>query len=250
MPQAQKKDVASIDGPFHAEFRELAKELDSYNEKRERLIRASRDVTMASKKIIFQLHRADAEDNEAVLERASVAIRRVLSDIAAKIAVEINEGSETCFRKFYSPGMQEFVEARELLEYMTNGNLAGITRVQEEVMEACKRCEHGRNVRLEVGDYVLGVADLTGECMRLAVQKGGKGEVGDLGNIRKFVNEIWACLSEMEGLMGSLGNDFCFKMKVMRASLEKVEKSLFEVKIRRAEFGASEEGDEKRRKLC
>jgi predicted translin family RNA/ssDNA-binding protein len=38
-------------------FTSYAKQLDDINERRERLVKASRDVTIASKKVIFAVHR-------------------------------------------------------------------------------------------------------------------------------------------------------------------------------------------------
>ena len=45
--------VAELRGSFER-FRD---EIDSHNDKRERLIKASRDITALSKKLIFHLHR-------------------------------------------------------------------------------------------------------------------------------------------------------------------------------------------------
>eukprot|EP00177_Eucheuma_denticulatum_P001094 GFKZ01001991.1.p1 GENE.GFKZ01001991.1~~GFKZ01001991.1.p1 ORF type:complete len:185 (-),score=45.51 GFKZ01001991.1:659-1213(-) len=183
------------------------------------------------------------------MKRASAAIRVVLSQIAAKIAVEMADDSDVRFRKFYSPGMQEFVEAREMLEYMRNGKMAGFTKLQEELMEACNLSGHGRVVRLEEADYVLGVADLTGECMRMAVQRAGKGEVMEVSDIMTFVTDIWVWMSVMEEKKSFEGKDFATKMRVMRSSLEKVEKSAYQIKIRMAESGAQAWDGNKKTKL-
>ena len=49
--------VAELRGSFER-FRD---EIDSHNDKRERLIKASRDITALSKKLIFHLHRFSLE---------------------------------------------------------------------------------------------------------------------------------------------------------------------------------------------
>ncbi|KAG8979854.1 hypothetical protein FRB90_007870, partial [Tulasnella sp. 427] len=53
--------MASVDAPppsaVHAAFESFRDELDQHHDRRERLIKTSRDVTILSKKIIFSLHR-------------------------------------------------------------------------------------------------------------------------------------------------------------------------------------------------
>lgn len=43
-------------------FRTFQQELDEYNDRRERLIKSSRDITTASKRLIFTLHRFPHQD--------------------------------------------------------------------------------------------------------------------------------------------------------------------------------------------
>lgn len=47
----------SKENPFKARFKQYSEQLDETNERYERLVKASRDVTIQSKKVIFQLHR-------------------------------------------------------------------------------------------------------------------------------------------------------------------------------------------------
>lgn len=50
-------EASSDAGGIGDTFRTYAKQLDAVNERRERLVKASRDVTIASKKVIFAVHR-------------------------------------------------------------------------------------------------------------------------------------------------------------------------------------------------
>lgn len=52
-----QESPTSETSPFLAMFEEFKTELDKHQETRERIIKASRDITAASKKIIFALQR-------------------------------------------------------------------------------------------------------------------------------------------------------------------------------------------------
>ena len=52
-----KKPVIDSDDPVQKMFGEISLYLDSRHDKREKLVKLSRDVTIESKRIIFCLHR-------------------------------------------------------------------------------------------------------------------------------------------------------------------------------------------------
>ena len=54
-----KKPVIDSDDPVQKMFGEISLYLDSRHDKREKLVKLSRDVTIESKRIIFCLHRCD-----------------------------------------------------------------------------------------------------------------------------------------------------------------------------------------------
>jgi hypothetical protein len=49
--------VSKRESVYCQQFQQYAHQLDAVNEKRERIVKASRDVTTSSKKVIFQIHR-------------------------------------------------------------------------------------------------------------------------------------------------------------------------------------------------
>ena len=57
-----KKPVINNDDPVQKMFGEISLYLDSRHDKREKLVKLSRDVTIESKRIIFCLHRFDSSD--------------------------------------------------------------------------------------------------------------------------------------------------------------------------------------------
>lgn len=66
-------------------FRAFQLEIDAYNDRRERLIKSSRDITAASKKVIFSLHRFP---HQALFtssnQQRSNAAQKILADAHAK----------------------------------------------------------------------------------------------------------------------------------------------------------------------
>ena len=63
MPKRTHTEMANTDAPnapaspFIPMFEQFRAELDEHHDRRERIIKASRDITAASKKIIFTLQR-------------------------------------------------------------------------------------------------------------------------------------------------------------------------------------------------
>ena len=100
-------------------FQSFQKELDEYNDRRERLIKSSRDITTASKRLIFALHRfphqavrtgsqaTEKEEKEAEEGPRSSAAQKVLSDAHTKrdeivkmiVDASMREGFDLEFRR-------------------------------------------------------------------------------------------------------------------------------------------------------
>jgi predicted translin family RNA/ssDNA-binding protein len=232
----------SASGAYTATFQALAAELDALNALRERLVKASRDTTQASKKLIFALHRAPPAGTPAhdlALAAAQTEASRVRALIAVRIAGEID--GDDCYARLqraFSPGLQEYVEAALLLGYMDRGVLVPREELEHELRAACAAANVGYSMPIDSSDYVLGAADLTGELMRLAVGAAANGDVDTPFRIRAFLDPLLGCF---EGLLvrgrGPLMRDLPGKIAVFRQSLAKVERTCFDITMRRAEFG-------------
>lgn len=156
----KEKEVAA--SPFMPMFESFRDELDEHHDRREGIIKASRDITAASKKIIFSLQR----------------VRTLKSDIPPKIATEIKDRGAGMriqfesiaadltginawrYQRQISPGIQEFMEAISFEHYLRTQKLITLE-------EASKTLPAG--VDLTGDDYVLGIFDLVGELMRFAI---------------------------------------------------------------------------------
>ncbi|CAI5532323.1 unnamed protein product [Closterium sp. Naga37s-1] len=147
-----------------AEFEGYARVLDEINERRERLVKASRDVTIQSKKIIFAIHRATTP---RALAAAAQQLASLRAHHMAQVARELQEEDYWRFTRAYTWGLQEYVEAASFLHFRQTGRLLTLAEVNGAFEGIVDR--DGRTFHMHAADYVLGLADLTGEVMRLAV---------------------------------------------------------------------------------
>lgn len=179
------------------------------------------------------------DDNKAkIIQKAKESLRDIRSVIATRIAQELTGDTYYRFHRAFSPGMQEYVEARLLLSYCLDGILATPEALDEELRLACDCSE--LVFSLDRSDYVLGVADVTGELMRKAVAQSGPSGIrlhDDLCDIEHAM----VTLSEAH----NVGKDMASKMRVLHQSVLKVQKRCYDNAVRRAEVCSVTAGDAK-----
>ncbi|ELR11294.1 uncharacterized protein ACA1_189600 [Acanthamoeba castellanii str. Neff] len=236
---ANKKPRREIpkDSPILALFQSYSATLDDLNDRHERLVKLSRDLTIGSKRLIFLLQRND--ERSALLQQADTDLAVILTTLE-KIVAELQGTGRPRqeywrYRRAFSPGLQEFIEAVSFLHYIKHAAL--ITR--EEVEEVI-RAGTPNHVAFFVNDedYLLGIADLTGELMRKAIGAINAGEVEEAHAIRGFIQAIYegwrwwwvradmSWLAQREGfqqLTTDKKNDLRQKIGVMESSVKKVE---------------------------
>ncbi|MCJ1390650.1 hypothetical protein MMC18_003511 [Xylographa bjoerkii] len=223
-------------------------ELDEHHDRRERVIKASRDITALSKKMIFSLQRA--RDIPAPLPSSIVAdltTRQAnITELFSSIVPDLQGLNAWRYQRQVSPGVQEFVEAVSFQHYLITQRLITLQETQRLVPAG---------VVLMEDDYLLGLYDLVGELMRFAItgmatggklpggdsrndeiQGGGKVE-DDLGGAQKrdVVQDLRELRMRFEGMDargGTLGRDVDKKMEVMRTCVEKVENTAYGMIIR------------------
>ncbi len=88
----------------------------------------------------------------------------------------------------FSPGIQEYVEAVTFLEYMKTKRLITCEEITQNILQDKKT-----SFVIGLQDYLFGVADLTGELMRLCVTAAGKGKVQTCEDISQFLRAISDC---------------------------------------------------------
>lgn len=177
------------------DFKEISKELNKYDNEREKVIALSREIIRLSKRIIHELHRDNLKSVEPLIK-----------DIKKKIK-EIKKYS--IFIDIYKTAIQEYVEAltyHSLIKYnklITKSELA---------------------VRAE--EYLLGLCDLSGELVRKAVNAAINKKTKESEKIKTFINNLYGEFIKLDIRSGELRK----KMDSLRWNLKKLEEVLFDAK--------------------
>ncbi|KAH9890960.1 Translin [Cubamyces lactineus] len=218
-------------------FDTFRQDLDDHNDRRERLIKSSRDITNLSKKLIFLLHRTVTEDESQSDDhtlglRAAARAKGKLAEIQALFANMRDELTGDRFWRYQrnvSPGLQEYIEALSFAHYLEHRSLISYDQVQTTLTDR----EGNFFFPLPLEDYLLGLADLTGELMRFAIaaipRRGGRQKASD---VCSFVR---ACKADFEGLTPYF-KELRKKQSVTSQSLEKIEDATYAVVVRTSEF--------------
>ncbi len=216
--------------PLFEAFRDR---LDAHHDRRERVVKASRDVTALSKKVIFALQRVRGRPPAGTLPPAVAGeVRTRLAEIGrllAGVAPELqglNRGRHG--RVLF--GMEELVEALAFLHYLRCQALVGEAEVREQVAALCRGedllgqgagegegeggeggeggddAEEGTKRRETVvpddNEYLMGVLDLSGEMMRFATTSAALG--GGLGSGDDDDDDDSSDSSERRSIVGDM----------------------------------------------
>ncbi len=90
-------------------------------------------------------------------------------------------------------GMQEFIEALTLLHYIRSGSLMTLEEIQKKL-----HFSEDLLVTVPIHEYLLGVADLTGELMRMCINAVGRGDVDTCFDTCAFLRKIHDALSSLK----------------------------------------------------
>lgn len=257
-------------GPYVEMFQDYRKELDEKYDRHERIVKLSRDCTIHSKRVIFILHRVtgNASEKDKTIAEAEEKLRSDILPRLKSIAQELKGLDPLMHRLAYAPGVEEFIEAVTYLEYLKSGtlispeeilskyltfrvdpspstegikdpesNIPGTTEEEKKDTEKGEKMEQSlqpETIRFPLGalDFVLGVADLTGELMRLGINSVGSGEHDRPFELLPFMRALYCGFHSIQPNSRMLPK----KMDVMRASLAKVENVCYTLKVRGSEI--------------
>lgn len=248
---ASQDDVASAasasPSPYMVAFEHFRAELDEHHDRRERIIKASRDITAASKKIIFTLHRV--RQLQAPLSQGVVKGNAQYYDTISKQCTAVSNDLQGLnshrYARQISSGCQEFIEAATFEHYLTD---ARILPYDEAAAQLKQLDPEGPGIELSMEDYVLGIYDMTGELMKFAItamatngalpaieSKESASGTASQRNLLTDMRDLRSALESLDGGFGPFAKDVDKKADVMRASVEKVEKALYGLTVRGAE---------------
>ncbi|XP_073302641.1 uncharacterized protein [Primulina huaijiensis] len=230
---AALSDADTEPNPLKEAFSGYTSYLNDLNDKRERVVKASRDITMNSKKVIFQVHRISKHNKDEVLEQAEKDLAMVVNQYISRLVKELEGTDFWKLRHAYSPGVQEYVEAATFCTFCKTGGLLDLNEINASLMSLSDPSVEP--LKINVLDYLLGVADLTGELMRLAIGRISDGELDFAKKICMFVREIYRELTLIAPKMAE-SLDMRTKMDTMLQSVMKVENACFSVHVRGSEY--------------
>ncbi|XP_003425818.1 translin-associated protein X [Nasonia vitripennis] len=257
--------------PVIKQFQEYAVELDAKHDRYERLIKISRDITIESKRIIFLLHTLDKESKKnAVLGEAEKRLNNLITVLFKNIAQELDGEDSYHYLRAYRAGLQEFVEAITFYWFLQNSTLYNLKKLEESfnyTINISKPTETEKNEKtveanesdqtnqIEItevtndsdqpieqktirflmppADYILGIADLTGELMRKCINNLTSGDISSCYQTCNFVRSMY---KGFLGCVGISGREVARKLYTLRQSLIKMENVCYTIKVRGSEI--------------
>ncbi|RAQ45569.1 translin-associated factor TraX [Aspergillus flavus] len=224
---------------IHSIFETFRNELDEHHDRRERLIKISRDITALSKKIIFSLQRIrklNAPLPENITKETQSRFTQIQS-LFTNALPDLTGPNKWRYQRQLSGAIQEYIEALSFHHYLTSQTLITLPEVRTKLPAEILVTEE---------DYLLGLFDLTGEMMRFAVTALSAGSVASEGKkmgLSREQNGIVVDLREMRSLFEGLSvsrrhnliKDLGKKMEVMQGSVEKVERAAYGILVRGSE---------------
>ncbi|XP_021247234.1 translin-associated protein X isoform X1 [Numida meleagris] len=243
----EEKENVNPSSPLMASFKSFQLELDTRHDKYERLVKLSRDITIESKRTIFLLHRyISAPNGEEVLNESEVkldAVRRKIKQVAQELIGE----DMYQFHRAISPGLQEYIEAVSFQYFIKTRSLISVEEINKQLIFTAEDREettnmtsnsqdkqpHTWSLKVTPVDYLLGVADLTGELMRLCISSVGNGDIDTPFELSQFLRQIYDGFT----FIGNTGPyEVSKKLYTLKQSLAKVENACYTLKVRGSEI--------------
>ncbi|CAB4478972.1 Translin [Rhizophagus irregularis] len=220
-PLGQNVDIKTL-------FTSLRVTLDHHYDRKERIVKQSRDITGLSKKLIFLAHRSNQKSLKSILEEAETKKKEIL-ELFQKVSCELEGINYYKYHKSISPAIQEFIEAISFLEYLEHNRLISMNDVELNFRDK----SGNQYLQVTVEDYVLGIADLTGELMRYAINSVGKGDHDRALQVCKFLRSL---KSDYDLLKVSGYSLLGRKLDGIKTNLAKVEDACYALTIRGSEY--------------
>ena len=133
------------------DFQKMASEMAEFDEKRETIIKNSRDILKLSKQAVYDIHRDDLNYAKKKIDDAKKEIEKLKQSIKETKGMEVAGA-------FYD-AQEEYVEAVTYYEFVKSGKIPS-----------------KKELDVDSETYLGGISDLTGELSRRAVIKATEGK--------------------------------------------------------------------------
>ena len=185
---------------------------------RESLIKKCRDGQKAAKQAIFALHRGDLEKAHTLLQNCETCITQELLPITQQEPPLRAGGS-------FGQVLEEYVEAKLFATWL-HGH-------QETPKRTLLQIQDFDQFHLEPSEYLGGLCDLTGEIGRYAVQQGTLRNLAGVKQCLETNANILLAIQSMDLQRSPIYK----KMEMIKRSVEKLERMLYEMSLSEATGG-------------
>ena len=207
MDPTTKKLKTSSTEESDAEFAELERQLKAFDEKREIVIKKSRDVQKAAKQAIYALQRNDlGKANELLTQCEKISQPELFNLVHGD--PELRYGS-------FANCLEEYAEAIIFRDF--------ITRKDARTPLSIKKL----TLPLTPDEYLGGLMDCCGEVQRRAVLSATKGNVTEVERGRDYVDYVMGRVMLFELRNGSLRK----KSDSIKWVLKRLEEVLFDISV-------------------
>lgn len=182
------------------DFQKMASEMSDFDQKRETIIKNSRDILKLSKQAVYDIHRDDLNYAKKKIDEAKNGI-----DVLKK-SIQETKGMEVA-GAFYD-AQEEYVEAKTYYEFVKTGKVLS-----------------KKELEVDTETYLGGISDLTGELSRRAVIKATEGKKEDVKKIRDLIDEIHGQFLKFDFRNGELRK----KADSIKWNLKKVEEVMYDI---------------------
>ncbi|XP_043581803.1 translin-associated protein X [Bombus pyrosoma] len=215
-------------------FEAYATELDDKHNRFERIVKFGRDITIESKRIIFLLHTIDKSNQESVLNEANERLQKVAKTLFKSIAYELENQDPYLYLKAYRNGLEEYVEAVTFYHYLKCDNMKSWLEIEKTLTYRNKNNKLD-NIQVFVSpyEYMLGIADLTGELMRLCINNLATGDTASCYQTCNFVRDMY---TQFLGCTNTSNRLLNRKLCTLEQNLHKIESVCYTIKVRGSEI--------------
>ncbi|XP_048193132.1 translin-associated protein X-like [Perognathus longimembris pacificus] len=240
-PHSQRREAKDVNSSslVMLAFKSFQLELDARHDKYERLVKLSWDITVESKRTIFLLHRiTSAPDMEEILAESEIKLDGVRQKIL-QVAQELSGEDMHQFHRAITTGLQEYVEAVSFQHFIKTRSLISMEEINKQLIfttedsgkenktptsDAQMKQPVTWSLKVTPVDYLLGVADLTGELMRMCINSVGTGDIDTPFEVSQFLRQVTGPYEVSK------------KLYTLKQSLAKVENACYALKVRGSEI--------------
>lgn len=170
-------------------------------------------------------------NKQTVVDEAEQRIEKLCSQNFALIAKELIGHDTYQYIRAISAGIQEFIEAYTFLEYLQKEELLSDWEVVQRRFNYKSDDHEEFSFDLIPHEFILGLADLTGEVMRNCINSLGSGDTENCFKTCKFLQNIYSKYLTLNSVPNR-GRDFSQKVSTMKASTLKCEHVCYNLMVR------------------